>query len=89
MVRPVADPWLVLRTAPTADSTRVDCLAPGASLARLDAVPLWRRVRLADTARPVAGDDVVRAGPVEEEAAARLTLPEWAVRAAQVKMTPR
>lgn len=48
VVRPAADPCLVLRSAPNADSTRIDCLVPGTSVGALDAVPFWRRVRLTD-----------------------------------------
>ena len=48
VVRPTADPCLLLRTAPDADASRIDCLLPGTSVGAVDAVPFWRRVRLVD-----------------------------------------
>ena len=48
VVRSTATPCLVLRSAPNADSIRIDCLVPGTSVGALDAVPFWRRVRLTD-----------------------------------------
>ncbi|MBC7896992.1 MAG: MBL fold metallo-hydrolase [Cytophagaceae bacterium] len=48
VVRPTGGPCLVLRTAPSTDSARVDCLVPGTGVTAVDAVPFWRRVRLAD-----------------------------------------
>jgi competence protein ComEC len=48
VIRATADPCLVLRAGPDADTTRVDCLTPGTAVTGIDAVPFWRRVRLAD-----------------------------------------
>lgn len=48
VVRPTGGPCLVLRSAPSTDSTRIDCLVPGTTVAGLDAVPFWRRIRLTD-----------------------------------------
>ncbi len=70
VVRPTAAPCLLLRTAPATDSARVDCLAPGTPLTGSDAVPFWRRVRLADGREGWAAKKFLEpAGPVAEEAA--------------------
>jgi len=70
VVRASADPCLVLRVAPAADSARGDCLPPGTGVTGVDAVPFWRRVRLPDGREGWAAKKFLDpAGPVAEEAA--------------------
>lgn len=70
VVRPTGGPCLVVRAAPSTDSTRIDCLVPGTAVTGIDAVPFWRRIRLVDGREGWSAKKFLEpAAPVTEELA--------------------